>query len=142
MPDLNPLSSYDSCGRIQELWELLQRDIVELEAETDQPNEQIWSDFLIGDPVYLTCFFKDFLELFYITRSVINERNDDDITRLINQIESWRDAVKRENRDKPDRRKIDIQLVWRGVQLFREYEKVMQTNGLVTVVNKNKAGHK
>lgn len=139
MADLLPAGSFDSCQRIQYLWEVIQRDIVELEAESDQPAEQIWSDFLNGDQVYGTQFFKDFVEIFYITMSVVNEKNDEDIARLIKQIESWKNAVKNENRmSAGDRRKVDLNLVGRGISLFREYETVMMSNNLVTVVNKHK----
>lgn len=139
MADLLPAGSFDSCQRIQYLWEVIQRDIVELEAESDQPAEQIWSDFLNGDQVYDTQFFKDFVEIFYITMSVVNEKNDEDIARLIKQIESWKNAVKNENRmSAGDRRKVDLNLVGRGISLFREYETVMMSNNLVTVVNKHK----
>lgn len=139
MADLAPLSNYDSRPRIQQLWEFIQRDIVELESETDQPPEQVWFDFMNGDLQTDTKFFKDFLELFYLTKHVINEKNDDDISRLVRQIESWKDAVKQENAESAaDRRKVDLGLVDHGIDLFREYEAIMMQNGFIQVINKNK----
>jgi hypothetical protein len=140
MDTSSPLSSYDSRQRIQFLWEYLQRDIVELEAETDQPPDQTWYDFIHGDVQTGGQFFKDFVELFYITRLDVNKKNDQDITRLVAQINNWKDGVKTENmmvedRKSPARLNRRMNLVQQGIVLFREYEKALKDGGYIQVVS-------
>lgn len=139
MADLNPQTSYDSRQRIQQLWEFIQRDVVELESETDQPPVQIWLDFIQGDQVQGTQFFKDFMELFYITKTKIVENKGDghDDAVLVRRIAEWRDDVKDENMMRREKKNdINLDLVHEGIQLFRDYESILIKSSIVQVITK------